>query len=396
MDKRRARQAELLRLHAMLTEMACAWNTISHFSKDEQVVSKGNQTLLSKYVQETVSMNIRRYLVMTKLAPKLSAANLLTYSFPDSRIGNEEALSVAECGNLWQQHIVDVVEDVARYGIAEQNTCFVCRSESIATRRFTAQELAKLEPARGYAGLRLQGQAISQLKKNFEHEEFAFKNNSFKQAWKGSGKIGGIVQHLEMMYLIANNVYHGLAKCKRVLSDLLTWQNVAQAAITYSVLIVFISLQLHRYIISFALWALAVNILSYRFKTRVARIKVKTRHKNMGDYINMAVYAGNQMSTLTRMLAEVNRLFLKVRCLVLGTSKTNSMRFVWFLGVVVVATALFPLTWFMIFVIVLNFIAAYNVIGIWERVGVWWEQVRVPFVTSILRSIRDAFMYWLL
>ena len=360
------------RLHAMLLEMACAWNTIFHCQKSPKIVRNRLQNLLSQYVQEVMSMNIRRFLVMGKLAPKLSHSTLLTFSSPDSKIGGEQRRSISECTNIWQTHLESVILDVARFGISEQNTCHVntATSDPTGTKASTGNH-----DRPGFHGLGLQAAALAQLKRTFETEEFVFKNNRFRQAWKGSGKIGGIVQHLEMMYLIGNQVYKGLRKGKVVMSDLLNWKHVIHAAITYSLMICFILFRLHEYLLTLALWGLALNMLSYRFKKKIKRIQVKTRHKNIIDYINMAVYAGNQVSTATNLIAETNRLLLKLRCLFLGTSKNNSMRFVWFLVSAMVLTAILPMTYFLVLIIILNFVAAYNFVRIWQRVGVWWDQV---------------------
>eukprot|EP00750_Incisomonas_marina_P024984 INCI5266.3.p1 GENE.INCI5266.3~~INCI5266.3.p1 ORF type:complete len:922 (-),score=172.26 INCI5266.3:1277-4042(-) len=384
-EKREVRRQHLQILHALLLEMACAWNTINHYQKDDRVLAAGDGALLSKYVQEIVSMNIRRYLVMSKLTSKVGPDSFLTMSFPDSKIGREELRPIPECNNIWQRNIVAVVADVRRFGLAAPNSLFVEApwTQSLLRPGANQQGVKFDEKLPGNAGIVVHRQALAQLKKNFETEEFNFKNNSFKQAWQGSGKIGGIVQHLEMMYLIANQVYLGLVKGKRIMSDLLNWKHVVQASVTYLAIIALVAFHVHEYLPTLLLWALALNMLSYRFKKKIKRIQVKTRHKNIGDYINMAVYASTQVSTATHILAESNRLLLKLRCLVLGASKTNSMRFVWFLSCAVIATFCLPTSWLIVSVILLNFVAAYNFIGLWQRVGVWWEQIPVPeFVTE--------------
>jgi hypothetical protein len=343
-----------------------------------------------------MSMNIRRFLVMGKLTAKnVGPRSFLTFSFPDDTIGREELKDVSECKNIWQQQLLDVVADFAKFGIADPSTCFVDAPGAVDQLQMSGAKAGaqakRNAVVAGNAGLVVHAKALAQLKKNFETEEFNFKNNNFKLAWQGSGKIGGIVQHLEMMYLVANHLYTAAAKGKRVMSDLLNWANVLQAATTYSVLILAISFRLHEYLLTIAVWALAVNMLSYRFMKKIKRIRVKTRHKNLGDYINMAVYASSQVSTATHILSETNRLMLKLRCLMLGTSKNNSMRFVWFLCAVVLMTSVLPLSWFMIIVIVLNFVAAYNVVGIWQRVGVWWDQVGTrAYVRVCVRAWKRA------
>lgn len=326
-------------------------------------------------------MNIRRFLVMTTLMPKGKHTMLLTFSSPDNSIGNEAQRSINDCQNLWQRNLLHVIAEVAKYNIAEQNTCFVdtlATNESLVhdcnTRGETKTRKRAATTTSG-AGLQLQQMALKQLIQNFEEEEFDFKNSRFKEAWQGSGKIGGIVQHLEMMYLVGNQVYQGLANAHILISDLLNWKNVAKATITYTLIICFFLLHLHKYFLTILLWALAINILSYRFKKKIKRIQIKTRHKNFIDYINMATAGYQQVSTATNIVTECNRLLLKLRSLLLGSSKLNSLRFVWFLILFAILTSIIPMSWLMVILIVVNFIAAYNVMGIWQQCGVWWDQV---------------------